>query len=100
MSDILTMAHDMAKDLHKVGAMDNITMRVMDELCLPKKRTFSPEDVRRIREKTRMSQPVFALLMSVGKSTVSQWEQGVKKPSGPSARLLDVIDRKGVQAIA
>lgn len=41
MSDILDSAHDLAKDLHAVGAMDTITMRMMDELCLPKKRTFS-----------------------------------------------------------
>ena len=41
MSDILNMAHDMAQDLHAVGAMDAITMRMMDELCLPKKRTFT-----------------------------------------------------------
>ena len=99
MSDILDTAHDLAKDLHEVGAMDTITMRMMDELCLPAKRTFTAAEVRRIREKSRMSQPVFALLLNVGSSTVAQWEQGYKKPSGPSARLLDVIDRKGVDAI-
>ncbi|MFG6621386.1 hypothetical protein ACGYK3_17935 [Sulfitobacter sp. 1A05707] len=36
MSDILDITHDMAKDLHEVGAMDDITMRVMEELCRPK----------------------------------------------------------------
>ena len=100
MSDILEMAHDMAKDLHDVGAMDAITMRMMSELCLPKKRTFSAADVRRIRTRTRMSQPIFAVMIGVGASTVAQWEQGNKKPGGASARLLDVIDRKGIDAIA
>ena len=38
MSDILKMAHDMAKDLHSVGAMDSTAARMMDELCLPKAR--------------------------------------------------------------
>lgn len=38
MSDILKMAHDMAKDLHSVGALDQAAARVMDELCLPKAR--------------------------------------------------------------
>jgi putative transcriptional regulator len=56
MSDILEMAHDMAKDLHAVGAMDAITMRMMDELCLPKKRTFTAADIRRIRSRTRRCQ--------------------------------------------
>jgi putative transcriptional regulator len=43
-----------------------------------------------------MSQPIFAAMVGVGASTVAQWEQ----PSGASARLLDVIDRKGIEAIA
>lgn len=100
MSDILDLAHDLAKDLHAVGAMDTITMRMMDELCLPKKRTFSADDIRRIRIRSRMSQPIFAAMVGVGASTVAQWEQGSKKPGGASARLLDVNDRKGIEAIA
>lgn len=100
MSDILDMAHDMAKDLHDVGAMDDITMRVMNRLCLPEARVFAAADVKAIRKKTRMSQAVFAAVLNVGSSTVAQWEQGHRSPSGPSARLLDVIDRKGVEAIA
>lgn len=100
MSDILHMAHDMAKDLHAVGAMDAITMRMMDELCLPKKRAFTSAEIRRIRQRARMSQSVFAVMMGVGVSTVARWEQGSKKPSGASSRLLDIIDRKGIEAIA
>jgi putative transcriptional regulator len=99
MSEILDMAHDMASDLHEVGVMDAITMRMMNELCLPKKRSFTAADIRRIRNRTRMSQPVFAIMVGVGASTVAQWEQGNKQPSGASARLLDVIDRKGIDAI-
>ncbi len=100
MSNILDVAHEMAKDLHEVGALDTITMRMMDELCLPKKRSFTAAEIRQIRTGARMSQPVFAVLMGVGASTVAQWEQGAKRPSGASARLLDVIDRKGIEAIA
>ena len=100
MSDILDMTHDLAKDLHAVGAMDTIPMRMMDELCLQKKRAFTPAEIRRIRQRTRMSQPIFAVMAGVGASTVAQWEQGNKKPSGASARLLDIIDRKGIDAIA
>jgi len=99
MSDILKTAHDLARDLHEIGAMNTITMRMVDELCLPPRRSFTSAEIRRIREKARMSQPVFALLLNVGSNTVAQWEQGHKKPSGPSARLLDIIDRKGVEAV-
>lgn len=100
MTSILKASHELSQDLHAVGAMDPITMRMMDELCLPPKRTFTAADVKRVRAKTHMSQPVFAILLGVGTNTIAQWEQGHKKPSGASARLLDVIDRKGVDAIA
>lgn len=45
MSEILDIANDMAKDLFKVGAMDAITMRQVETLCLPKKRMFKAEDI-------------------------------------------------------
>lgn len=99
MSDILDMAHDMAKDLHEVGAMDDITMRVIDRICVPEKPSFTVVRIKKIRAKTRMSQPVFAHVLNVAATTVAQWEQGKKSPSGSSARLLDVIDRKGIEAI-
>jgi len=38
-------------------------------------------------------------MLGVGKSTVQQWEQVQKKPSGPAQRLLDLIDRKGLAAL-
>lgn len=43
MSEILDMAHEMALDLVKVGAMDEITMRKMDALCLPPKPALKPD---------------------------------------------------------
>ncbi|MBF0537335.1 MAG: hypothetical protein HQL03_03675 [Nitrospirae bacterium] len=39
MTEILDVAHEMAKDLFKVGAMDEVTMRTIDALCLPPKQT-------------------------------------------------------------
>ena len=99
MSEILDIAHDMARDLFKAGAMDEITMRQVKALCLPVKRAFRPEDIRRIRFANHVSQAAFAAILGIGKTTVQQWEQGQKKPSGPAQRLLDLIDRKGLAAL-
>ena len=99
MSEILDIAQEMAKDLFKAGAMDEITMREVDALCLPSKRPFRPEDIRRIRTANHVSQAAFAAILGIGKTTVQQWEQGQKKPSGPAQRLLDLIDRKGLAAL-
>ena len=98
-SDILEMALDFAQDLHEVGAMKKVTLREIEELAVPKVRSFTAHEVRSIRERTRLSQPVFARLLNVGTSTVSQWEQGKKKPGGSAARLLDIVERKGVDAL-
>ncbi|MBU1170430.1 MAG: DNA-binding transcriptional regulator [Proteobacteria bacterium] len=96
MSEILNIAREMGQDLVKVGAMDEITMRKIDALCLPPLHPFLPEDVKRIRKANHVSQAVFAAFLGIGKTTVQQWEMGQKKPSGAARRLLDLIDRKGL----
>jgi len=100
MSRILENVHAAAKRLHDKGRMADVTMWEFDSLCLPPKRTFSAEDIQRIRSSAHVSQSVFAAFLGVGKTTVSQWEQGIKKPSGPAAKLLDLVDRKGIGTLA
>ena len=90
--DVLATAHGLASALHRVGAMDELSMRDMDRLCLPPRPDYTGPDVRRIRAAAHMSQPVFARLLGVDKSAVAQWERGAKRPSGPALRLLEVLD--------
>lgn len=90
--DVLATAHGLATALHRVGAMDDLSMRDMDRLCLPPRPDYTGTDVQRIRAAAHMSQPVFARLLGVDKSAVAQWERGAKRPSGPAQRLLEVLD--------
>jgi putative transcriptional regulator len=99
-SEILDIAHEMARDLLKAGALEEITLRKVKALCLPRKQSFQPEDIRRIRMANHVSQAAFAAILGIGKTTVQQWEHGQKKPSGPAQRLLDLIDRKGLAALS
>ena len=85
-----------ARDLFKAGAMDEVTRRKVKALCLPSAQVFGPEESGRIRKANHVSQALFAALLGTGKTTVQQWEQGQKRPSGPAQRLLDLIDRKGL----
>ena len=75
-------------------------MREFDDACLTAVEPMPPEEIRAIREREHLSQPVFARYLNVSKGLVSDWERGVKKPGGPALRLLTVIQKKGVQAIA
>jgi len=59
-----------------------------------------PERIRALREREHLSQPVFARYMNVSKNVVSDWERGVKRPGGPALRLLTVVEKNGIQAIA
>ena len=86
--------------LHEVGAIDKKTMREFDEACLTTVLLLSPEEIKSIRLRERISQPVFARYLNVSKNLVSDWERGVKKPGGPALRLLTVVGEKGLKAIA
>jgi putative transcriptional regulator len=98
-SDALRSAHLAAKDLHAIGAADKATMRGFDKACLTEVEEFDPAAIRRIRDSAQMSQTIFALALNVTPSLVSQWERGEKKPSGPSLKLLNLAEKKGVEAI-
>lgn len=42
---------------------------------------------------------MFAAVLNTSLSTVQKWEVGDKKPSGPSLKMLNLIERKGLQAV-
>ena len=98
-SPLLEAVHSAAEDLHKIGAIDQITMRNFDVECLTPVEPMKPSTIRTIRQKSKMSQATFASALNVTTSLVSQWERGEKKPSGPSLKLLSLVKRKGIDAI-
>lgn len=46
-----------------------------------------------------MSQAVFARYLNVTVGYVSQLERGAKEPTGAALALLNVIERKGIEAL-
>jgi len=99
-SDILGTMHETISGLHKAGLVDRTTMRKFDLLCLTQVETLSPDEIRAIREREQVSQPVFARYLNVRRDAVSKWERGEKRPNGPSLKLLNLVKAKGLQAIA
>jgi len=97
---ILEVVHQGAKDLADAGLMDEITLREFDALCLPPIKTLSAAQIKRIRKRENVSQGVFAAYLNTGVSTVQKWEQGVKKPNGPSSKLLNMVEQKGLAILA
>jgi putative transcriptional regulator len=99
-SEAFAAIHETMEALHDVGAINKQTMREFDEACLTPIHTLSPEEIKSLRMREHISQPVFARYLNVSKNLVSDWERGVKKPGGPALRLLAVIQKKGLMAIA
>ena len=96
---ILDTVHETAKGLHDAGIMDSTTMREFDVLCLPPVKEYSATQIKRLRLKYKASQAVFAAYLNTSKSTVQKWEQGQKKPNGPSLKLLNIVDEKGLEVL-
>jgi putative transcriptional regulator len=96
---ILDTVHKTARGLHKAGVMDAKTMREFDALCLPTVKCYTATQIKRIRNRNRASQAVFAAYLNTSPSTVQKWEQGQKKPNGPSLKLLNIVDQKGLEAL-
>jgi putative transcriptional regulator len=91
-----------AEDLAQLGLIDQHRLARIKALCFVEPPIYTAARVATIRtRKARMSQSVFAKLLNVSVSTVQKWEAPAadKHPSGAAAKLLQIIERKGVDAI-
>jgi putative transcriptional regulator len=99
-SSAMAAIHETASDLYAVGGIDRSTLRKFDVLCLTPIQKMTPRKIRALREREKASQAVFAAYLNVTPGLVSKWERGDKNPQGPSLKLLSLIDKKGLEAIA
>jgi putative transcriptional regulator len=99
-SRLVRELQETGQGLARIGIVDKQTVRDLEALCLPPVRALSARQIRALRVRTRMSQAVFAAVLNTSVSTVQKWEIGEKRPSGPSLKLLNVIERKGVEALS
>ncbi len=99
-SEALAAAHEAALGLAEAGVMSKRTMRKFDEMCLTPVEEMTPEAIRELRLRERASQAVFARYLNVTTGLVSQWERGEKRPRGSSLKLLTLVAKNGLGAVA
>jgi putative transcriptional regulator len=75
-------------------------MRRFDDACLTPVQPLSPKQIRALREREQVSQTVFVNYLNVTPNLVSKWERGEKRPSGPALKLLALIHKHGMAAVA
>jgi putative transcriptional regulator len=98
-SKILEAVHETARDLHAAGFIDLRSMRSYAALCLEPVPQYSSARIRALRARHKLSQAVFASVLNTSLSTIRQWEIGDKHPSGPSLKLLSLLDKKGLEVL-
>jgi len=96
---ILDAVHETARDLHRLGFIDKRKMRKFDALCLKPLPVYDSTQIRALRTQFNLSQAVLAGVLNTSVSTVRKWEQGDKRPIGPSLKLLHLMERKGLEAV-
>ncbi len=99
-SELLASVHETVVGMMDAGAMTKQTMKVFDEMCLTPVEEMAPEDIRALRLRENASQAVFARYLNVTTGLVSQWERGEERPRGPSLKLLTLVAKNGLGAVA
>ena len=75
---------------HHLTGKQKLTLRTTTMPLPPAVKPMTPAQVRSIRKKLNVSQPVFAAMMNIPTVTAASWERGRRKPTGAALRLLDI----------
>jgi putative transcriptional regulator len=103
-SDLAKAMIETAEGLHRAGIVSEATFRKITVRHLGPDAPLtaapiSPEDIRRVREQAHLSQAALARYLNLTTGYVSQLERGTKQAKGPALALLNVIRRKGIEAL-
>ena len=100
LSRIIEEMHETVHGLHSGGLIDERRMREFEALYranqVPK---FNADSVKALRSRLNVSQTALAIIINTSAATVRAWEAGTKNPGGPSCKLMEILDRKGLEAL-
>lgn len=82
------------QDLMNSGVKTSFTQKELDSLGveIPDVQ-ISTIQIQEIRKQMNLSQTVFARLLNVSPSSIRQWEQGKRKPTGATKVLLELLKK-------
>lgn len=98
-SRIIDEMHETARGLRGAGLISKRRMGEFEVLRNLDVEAMAPKQIKLLRANAHISQAVFAAILNTSLSTVQKWEIGDKKPSGPSLKLLSLIQRKKLEAV-
>lgn len=98
-SKILEAVYETAEGLHQAGLISKERIGQYHLLCVRDVPDYSPKQIKMLRKRYHLSQAVLASVINTSISTVQKWEIGDKSPSGPSLKLLSILDRQGIDVL-
>ena len=72
-SDAFEAIQGNVEDLNRARTIDTAAMRNFDTMCLAVPAPLKPQQIKKLRERLRVSQPVFARYLDTSESTVEKW---------------------------
>ena len=95
---------DAFRGLNRLGMvsddeLEQTTLRMLGRDALPKVKVMSPAEIAAVRERAGVSQAVMAGYLNVGTVTVSQWERGIRRPTGTALKLLHFVRQHGLDLL-
>jgi putative transcriptional regulator len=103
-SEIVDAILDTAEGLHRIGVMDKRTYRGiigrhLGRVALANTKPISGSEILKMRLRAKVSHASFARCFNRTCSYISRLERGTSQPKGAALVLLNVIRRKGFEAI-
>ena len=98
-SRLIEEMRETAQGMQKAGLIDARRMREYEALYRASQvPQYTGDSVKELRTRLNISQTVLARVINTSAATVRAWEAGTKKPGGPSCKLLELLNRKGLEA--
>lgn len=104
LSNLTEVLLETAEDMHSAGLMvdetyEKITVRHLGPDAPLTATPITPEEIRSVRERAHLSQAALAKYTNLTAGYISQLERGTKQAKGPALAILNVIRRKGIEAL-
>lgn len=107
MNNKLNNMLELAKELNAAGASPESLVKDIESTVraceindkIKEVSAMSGSEIKMLRTKYCMSQSVLARALGMSKESISKWERGEKKPSGPALRMLRILESKGPEVL-
>ena len=99
MTNIQDTIDDLAEGLYKADIIDKKTLRNLTKGDLPVIHEFTGEEIQQLRKKQSLSQSVFAKYLNVSPAMIRGLEQGKRHAHGAILKLLNIVERHGINGL-